>query len=149
MKVVVFNMEFYKNYTESKYFLKADNKIFDIKFAGIEYIEIKNDKCFCYLSYPSYFVFNCKYEYCHREIALYYREIFASYLRIPIKINLYCDCGSYYIKFIDLFRCFNDNLIISLCINDYKRLKKYKLYDEITDLAKYIKINFGLDVRKD
>lgn len=34
-------------------------------------------------------------------------------------------------------------------VNDYKRLKKYDLYNDINDLAEYIKINFGLEVRKD
>ena len=142
-------MEFYKNYKKLKYFLKITNNIFDIKFVGIEYNEIENNKYTCYIEYPSYFVFNCKYKYYHREITLYNKDIFVNYLEIPIKINLYSDCGNYYIKFSDLFSFFNDNLINLLCINDYRELKLYELHRDIEDLSEYIRINYGLDVRKD
>ena len=135
-------MELYQNYKKLEYFLKTSNNIFDIKYIGFEYL----DESF----YPSYFVFDCKYEYYHYKLKYYCNdEIVEEYLNIHIKIILYLDGNNYYIKFSDLFSCFNDNLILLLCTNDYKRLKNYELYDDINDLAKYIRINYGLDVRKD
>lgn len=70
------------------------------------------------------------------------------YLDLSIKIILYIDCD-YYIKFSDLFSCFNDRLISLMSIYDYKELKLYDLHRDIEDLAKYFEINFDIEVRKD
>lgn len=135
-------MEFYKNRIELKYFLNVDNKIFDIKYVGFDY---KDD-----LPYPSYFVFDCKYKYYHYKLKYYCNdEITEEYLNISMKINLYCEGNNYYIKFNDLFSCFNDKLLTLMSIYDYRELKLYDLHKDIEDLSEYIKINYGLDVRKD
>lgn len=66
-----------------------------------------------------------------------------------MKINLYCEGINYYIKFNDLFSCFNDKLLNLMSIYDYRELKLYDLHRDIEDLSKYFEINFGLEVRKD
>ncbi len=135
-------MEFYKNRIELKYFLNADNKIFDIKYAGFDFLDD--------LTYPKYFVFDCKYEYYHHKLKYYCNdEIVEEFLDLSIKINLYSNFGSYYIKFSDLFSCFNNSLMISMNFNDYSELKLYEFYRDIEDLSKYFEINFGLKVIKD
>lgn len=135
-------MELYQNYKKLKYFLKTTNNIFDIKYVGFEYLDE--------LFYPSYFVFDCKYRYYHYKLKYYCNdEIVEEYLNIYIKIVLYSEGNNYYIKFSDLFSCFNDNLISLMSTYDYRELKLYKLYRDIEDLSEYIKINFGLEVRKD
>lgn len=134
-------MEFYKNRIKLKYFLKAVNKISDIKYVGFDFLDN--------LPYPSYFIFDCKYEYYHYKLKCCCNdEIVEEYLEIPIKINLYFDCN-YYIKFNDLFSCFNDKLISLMNKNDYKELKLYDLHRDIKDLSEYIRINYDLDVKKD
>ncbi len=140
-------MEFYKNYKELKYFLSAGNKIFDIKYIGIEYSDcLPNQE---YLSYPRYFVFDCKYEYYHDTLISYNKVMSEEFLELSIKVSLYIDSINYYIKFSDLFNCFNDNLMISMSLNDYRELKLYELHRDVEDLAKYFEINFGIEVRKD
>ena len=135
-------MELYKNYKKLKYFLKNTNNIFDIKFACIEFSY--------YSDMPLYFCFDCKYKYFHFLKISYYENKAFEYLELKFKINLYCnDNINYYIKFKDLFEYFDKNLEYFMWVNDYKRLKKYDLYNDINDLAEYIKINFGLEVRKD
>lgn len=135
-------MEFYKNRIKLKYFLKAVNKIYDIKYVSFDYLDN--------LSYPKYFIFDCKYEYYHYKLKYYCNdEIVEKYLEIFIKINLYCEGNNYYIKFNDLFSCFNNKLISLMSINDYRELKLYDLHRDIEDLSEYIRINYGLDVRKD
>ena len=140
-------MEFYKNYKKLKYFLSAENKIFNVKYIGFEYSDcLPNQE---YLSYPRYFVFDCKFEYYHNTLQSYNGLFVEEYLDLSIKINLYNEFNRYYIKFSDLFNCFNDNLMISMSLNDYRELKLYELHRDVEDLAKYFEINFGLDVRKD
>lgn len=142
MKVVVFNMEFYKNRIKLKYFLKAGNKISDIKYLRFEHLDD--------LSYPIYFLFDCKYKYYHYKLIYYCNdEIIEEYLEMSIKINLYYEDNNYYIKFSDLFSNFNDKLLSLMSIYDYRELKLYDLHRDIEDLSEYIKINYGLDVRKD
>lgn len=144
MKVVVFNMEFYK--IPLKYLLNVENKIYDVKYIGFEYSEcLPNQE---YLSYFKYFVFDCKYEYYHDTFKSYNKLMEEKYLDLSIKIILYIDCD-YYIKFSDLFSCFNDRLISLMSIYDYKELKLYDLHRDIEDLAKYFEINFDIEVRKD
>jgi hypothetical protein len=135
-------MEFYKNRIKLKYFLNAVNKISDIKYLRFEHL---ND-----LPYPSYFLFDCKYEYYHYKLKYYCNdEIVEEYLEMSIKINLYYEDNNYYIKFNDLFSNFNDKLLSLVSIYDYRELKLYDLHRDIEDLSEYIKINYGLDVRKD
>ena len=135
-------MEFYKNYKKLKYFLKAGNKISNIKYVGFDYLDN--------LPYPSYFIFDCKYKYYHYKMIYYFNdEIVEEYLEMSIKINLYYENNNYYIKFSDLFSNFNDKLLSLMNIYDYRELKLYDLNRDIKDLSEYIKINFGLEVRKD
>lgn len=135
-------MEFYENYKKLKYFLKVDNNIFDIEFPCIEFSDYSN--------MPIYFCFECKYKYFHFVRISYYEDKPFEYLELEFKINLYYDKNNnYYIKFKDLFKYFDKNLEYFMWINDYKRLKKYDLYNDIKDLAKYFEINFRLEVRKD
>ena len=140
-------MEFYKNYKKLKYFLSAGNKIFNVKYIGFEYSDcLPNQE---YLSYLRYFVFDCKYEYYHNTFKSYNKLMEEKYLDLSIKIILYSDYNNYYIKFSDLFSCFNDKLLSLMSIYDYRELKLYDLYRDIEDLAKYFEINFGLKVRRD
>lgn len=140
-------MEFYENYKKLKYLLSAGNKIFDIEFVGFEFSEcLPNQE---YLSYPRYFIFDCKYEYYHNTMKSYNKLMVEEFLELSIKINLCGNFGSYYIKFSDLFSCFNDKLMNLMNFNDYSELKLYDLYRDVKDLAKYFEINFGLEVRKD
>ena len=140
-------MEFYNNYKKLKYFLNAGNKIFNVKYINFEYSEcLPNQE---YLSYPKYFVFDCKYEYYHNTFKSYNKLMEEKYLDLSIKIILYLDYNNYYIKFSDLFSCFNDKLLSLMSIYDYRELKLYDLYRDIEDLSKYFEINFGLEVRKD
>lgn len=140
-------MEFYKNYNELKYFLSAENKIFNVKYIGFEYSEcLPNQK---YLSYPKYFVFDCKYEYYHNTFKSYNKLMEEKYLDLSIKIILYSDYNNYYIKFSDLFSCFNDNLMTLMNFNDYSKLKLYELHRDVEDLSKYFEINFGIEIKKD
>lgn len=135
-------MELYENYKKLKYFLKNTNNIFDIKFACIEFSD--------YLDIPIYFCFHCKYKYFHFIRISYYENKAFEYLELKFRINLYYGKNNnYYIKFKDLYEYFDRNLEYFMWVNDYKRLKKYTLYDDINDLTKYIEINFGLEVRKD
>ena len=134
-------MEFYKNRIKLKYFLKAGNKISYIKYPRFEHL---ND-----LSHPSYFVFDCKYEYYHNTFKSYNKLMEEKCLDLSTKINLYRDYSNYYIKFNDLLSCFNDKLLSLMSIYDYRELKLYDLYRDIEDLAKYFEINFGLKVRRD
>lgn len=132
-------MEFYKNRIELKYFLKTINKIFDIKYVGFDFLDD--------LPYPSYFIFDCKYEYYHNTLQSYNGLFVEKYLDLSIKINLYNEFNKYYIKFSDLFSCFNDNLMTLMNFNDYSELKLYELHRDVEDLSKYFEINFGLEVR--
>lgn len=135
-------MKLYKDYIPLKYFLSVGNKIYDVEYVGFEYLDE--------LPYPSYFVFDCKYEYYHYKLKYYCNdEITEEYLNISMKINLYCEGNNYYIKFSDLFSCFNDKLLNLMSVNDYKELKLYELHKDIEDLSEYIRINYGLDVRRD
>lgn len=135
-------MEFYKNRIELKYFLNTSNKISNIKYVGFDYLDN--------LPYPSYFIFDCKYKYYHYILKYYYNdEIVEEYLNITIKITLYCEDNNYYIKFNDLFSHFNNKLLNLMSIYDYRDLKLYDLHRDIEDLSEYIRINYGLDVRKD
>lgn len=135
-------MEFYKNYKKLKYFLKSGNKISNIKYVGFDFLDD--------LPYPSYFIFDCKYEYYHYKLKYYCNdEIVEEYLEISIKINLYYEDNNYYIKFNDLFSNFNDKLLNLMSMYDYRELKLYDLHRDIEDLSEYIRINYGLDVRKD
>jgi hypothetical protein len=135
-------MKFYKDYIPLKYFLSASNKISNIKYVGFDYLDN--------LSYPLYFIFDCRYEYYHYKLKYYCNdEIVEEYLEISIKINLYYEDNNYYIKFSDLFSNFNDKLLSLMSIYDYRELKLYDLHRDIKDLSEYIKINYGLDVRKD
>lgn len=135
-------MKLYKDYIPLKYFLSVGNKIYDVEYVGFEYLDE--------LPYPSYFVFDCKYEYYHYKLKYYCNdEITEEYLNISMKINLYCEGNNYYIKFSDLFNCFNDKLLNLMSVNDYKELKLYELHKDIEDLSEYIRINYGLDVRRD
>ena len=139
-------MKFYKDYIPLKYLLSVENKIYDVKYIGFEYSEcLPNQE---YLSYLKYFVFDCKYEYYHDTFKSYNKLMEEKYLDLSIKIILYIDCD-YYIKFSDLFSCFNDRLISLMSIYDYKELKLYDLHRDIEDLAKYFEINFDIEVRKD
>lgn len=147
MKVVVFNMRFYKDYIPLKYYLSAKNKIYDVEYIGFEYSEYLPDQK--YLSRPYYFIFDCKYEYYHNTFKSYNKLMEEKYLDLSIKIILYSDYNNYYIKFSDLFSCFNDKLLSLMSIYDYRELKLYDLYRYIEDLSKYFEINFGLEVRKD
>lgn len=140
-------MELYKNYKKLKYFLSAGNKIFNVKYIGFEYSEcLPNQE---YLSYPKYFVFDCKYEYYHDTFKSYNKLMEEKHLDLSIKIILYTGYSDYYIKFSDLFSCFNDKLLSLMSIYDYRELKLYDLHRDIEDLAKYFEINFGLKVRRD
>ena len=140
-------MEFYKNYKKLKYLLSVENKIFNVKYIGFEYSDcLPNQKC---LSRPYYFIFDCKYEYYHNTFKSYNKLMEEKYLDLSIKIILYSDYNNYYIKFSDLFSCFNDKLLSLMSIYDYRELKLYDLYRDIEDLSEYIKINYELDVRKD
>lgn len=135
-------MEFYENYKKLKYFLKAVNKISDIKYVGFDFLDD--------LPYPSYFIFDCKYKYYHYKLKYYCNdEIVEEYLEISVKINLYYEGNNYYIKFNDLFGHFNGKLLNLISIYDYRELKLYDLHRDIEDLSEYIRINYGLDVRKD
>lgn len=135
-------MKFYKDYIPLKYLLSVENKIYDVRYLGFDFL---ND-----LPYPSYFIFDCKYEYCHYKLKYYCNdEIIEEYLEISIKVNLYCEDNNYYIKFNDLFSNFNDKLLNLMSIYDYRKLKLYDLHRDIEDLSEYIRINYGLDVRKD
>ena len=135
-------MEFYKNRIKLKYFLNADNKIFNIKYVGFDYLDD--------LPYPSYFIFDCKYEYYHYKLIYYCNdEVVEEYLEMSIKINLYYEDNNYYIKFSDLFSNFNDKLLSLMSIYDYRELKLYDLHRDIEDLSEYIRINYSLDVRND
>lgn len=135
-------MKLYKDYIPLKYFLSVGNKIYDVEYVGFEYLDE--------LPYPSYFVFDCKYEYYHYKLKYYCNdEISEEYLNISMKINLYYEGNNYYIKFSDLFSCFNDKLLNLMSVNDYKELKLYELHKDIEDLSEYIRINYGLDVRRD
>lgn len=146
MKVVVFNMKFYKDYIPLKYLLSVGNKIYDVKYIGFEYSEcLPNQK---YLSRPYYFVFDCKYEYYHNTFKSYNKLMEEKYLDLSIKIILYTDYSDYYIKFSDLFNCLNNGLITSMSLDDYRELKLYDLYRDIEDLAKYFEINFGIEIRR-
>ena len=139
-------MEFYENYKKLKYLLSAGNKIFNIEFVGFEFSEcLPNQE---YLSYPRYFVFDCKYEYYYDTLISYNKVMSKKYLQMSIKINLYCEDNNYYIKFNDLFSNFNDKLLNLMSIYDYRELKLYDLHRDIEDLSEYIRINYGLDVRK-
>lgn len=140
-------MKFYDKRIKLKYFLDVENKIYDIEYIGFEYSEYPSNKE--YLSYPRYFVFDCKYEYYYDTLISYNKVMSKKYLQMSIKINLYSDSINYYIKFSDLFNLLNDNLITLMSINDYRELKLYDLHRDVEDLAKYFEINFGLDVRKD
>ena len=140
-------MKFYDKRIKLKYFLDVENKIYDIEYIGFEYSEYPSNKE--YLSYPRYFVFDCKYEYYYDTLISYNKIMSKKYLQMSIKINLYSDSINYYIKFSDLFNRLNDNLITLMSINDYRELKLYDLHRDVEDLAKYFEINFGLDVRKD
>ncbi len=134
-------MKLYKDYISLKYFLSVGNKIYDVEYVGFEYLDE--------LPYPSYFVFDCKYEYYHYKLKYYCNdEIVEEYLNIYIKIVLYSEGNNYYIKFSDLFSCFNDSLISLMSTYDYRELKLYELYRDIEDLLEYIRINYGLDVRR-
>ena len=140
-------MKLYKDYIPLKYLLNVGNKIYDVEYIGFEYLEcLPNQE---YLSYPRYFIFDCKYEYYHETFKSYNKLVEEKYLDLSIKIILYIDCNRYYIKFNDLFSCFNDKLVSLMSIYDYRELKKYDLYNDINDLAKYFEINFGVEVRKD
>ena len=75
--------------------------------------------------------------------------MFKEFLELSIKIDLYSNSINYYIKFSDLFNCFNDNLMTSMSLNDYRELNLYEFNRDVEDLAKYFEINFGLEVRKD
>lgn len=134
-------MEFYKNRMKLKYFLKAVNKISNIKYVGFDYLDN--------LPYPKYFIFDCKYEYYHNTLQSYNGLFVEKYLDLSIKINLYNEFNKYYIKFSDLFSYFNDNLMTLMNFNDYSELKLYDLHRDIEDLSEYIRINYGLEVRKD
>lgn len=134
-------MEFYKNYIKLKYFLKNTNNIFDIKFACIEFFD--------YSDMPIYFCFDCKYRYYHDTLKSYNKLMEEKYLDLSIKINLYCEDNNYYIKFNDLFSNFNDKLLSLMNIYDYRELKLHDLHRDIEDLSEYIRINYGLDVKKD
>jgi len=140
-------MKLYKDYIPLKYFLSVKNKIYDVGYIGFEYSECLQNQY--YLSYPQYFVFNCKYKYYHNELISYTKVISKDYLELSIKVSLYNNSNKYYIKFNDLFSCLNDNLITSLCLNDYSELNLYEFYRDVEDLAKYFEINFSLEVRKD
>ena len=134
-------MKFYKDYIPLKYFLSASNKISNIKYVGFDYLDN--------LPYPLYFTFDCRYEYYHYKLKYYCNdEIVEEYLEISIKINLYNESNKYYIKFSDLFSCFNDNLMTLMNFNDYSELKLYELHRDVEDLSKYFEINFGIEVRK-
>lgn len=140
-------MEFYENYKKLKYLLSVGNKIFDIEFVGFEYSDcLPNQE---YLSYPRYFIFDCKYEYYHNTMKSYNKLMIEEFLELSIKINLYSNFGNYYIKFSDLFSCFNNELMTLMSFNDYSELKLYELHRDVKDLAKYFEINFGIEVRKD
>lgn len=135
-------MKFYKDYIPLKYLLSVENKIYDVRYLGFDYLDN--------LPYPLYFIFDCRYEYYHYKLKYCCNdEIVEKCLNIFIKINLYRDCNNYYIKFNDLFSCFNDKLLNLMSIYDYKELKLYDLHRDIEDLAKYFEINFGIEVRKD
>ena len=140
-------MKLYKDYILLKYFLSVNNKIYDVEYIGFEYSEcLPNQE---HLSHPYYFVFDCKYKYYHNELISYTKVISKNYLELSIKVSLYNNSNKYYIKFNDLFSCLNDNLVTSLCLNDYSELNLYEFYRDVEDLAKYFEINFGLEVRKD
>ena len=135
-------MKFYKDYIPLKYFLSASNKISNIKYVGFDFLDD--------LPYPSYFIFDCKYKYYHYKLKYYCNdEIVEEYLEMSIKINLYYEDNNYYIKFNDLFSNFNDKLLNLMSMYDYRELKLYDLHKDIEDLSEYIRINYGLDVRKD
>ena len=78
-------MEFYKNYKKLKYFLSSENKIFNVKYIGFEYSDCLPD--LEYLSYPRYFIFNCKYEYYHNTLKSYNGLFVEGHLDLSIKIN--------------------------------------------------------------
>ena len=101
------------------------------------------------ISYPRYFIFDCKYEYYHNTMKSYNKLMIEEFLELSIKINLYSNFGNYYIKFSDLFSCFNNELMTLMSFNDYSELKLYELHRDVKDLAKYFEINFGIEVRKD